>query len=109
MADETTTTAATDAAIEKAAELNLDLEAIEGTGAEGRITAPDVERAAKEKAPAEKEVYVFNKKTGLVGYTFGDGRKFKTGVRYALTAEEVEAYAHKRPSAAGGHQVLVKE
>ena len=68
------------------------------------------EEQKQANAEAEpKEVYVFNKATGLVGYTFADGRKFKTGVRYGLTAEEVEKYAEKRPSAAGGKQVLVKE
>ena len=64
---------------------------------------------ATKSAPQPTEVYVFNTKTGLVGYTFADGKKFKAGVRYALSAEEAEKYAHKRPSAAGGHQVLVKE
>ena len=38
---------ATDAAREKAVELGVDVNSVEGSGAEGRVTAQDVEKAAK--------------------------------------------------------------
>lgn len=61
----------------------------------------------QEKAkPETKGIYVFNRSTGLVGFTFGDGKKVKAGVRYALDSEGVEKYAKHRHN---GHQVLVKE
>ena len=40
-------TDATDAAREKAVELGVDVNSVEGTGSEGRVTAQDVEKAAK--------------------------------------------------------------
>ena len=40
-------TDATDAAREKAVELGVDVNSVEGTGSEGRVTASDVEKAAK--------------------------------------------------------------
>lgn len=45
---------ATDAAVAKAEELNVDLAEVEGTGAEGRITVDDVEAYAPDQ-PAEPE------------------------------------------------------
>lgn len=60
----------------------------------------------EEQKQEQKEIYVFNKKTGLVGYTFGDGKKFRAGVRYALDPEGVEKYAKVKHD---GHQMLVKE
>ncbi|CAA9506537.1 MAG: hypothetical protein AVDCRST_MAG12-2987 [uncultured Rubrobacteraceae bacterium] len=39
---------ATDAAERKAEELGVDLSTIEGTGREGRVTAGDVDKAAKD-------------------------------------------------------------
>lgn len=63
------------------------------------------EEQAQEQ-PETKEVYIFNRATELVGYTFSDGKKFRTGVRYALDSAGVEKYAkHKH----NGHQVLTKE
>lgn len=100
----------TEAAQARAEELEVDLSGIEGSGVDGRVLVEDVEAAASanqvEAEPEEKEVYVFNKATGLVGFTFGDGKKFKTGVRYALDSEGVEKYAKTRHN---GHQMLVKE
>jgi pyruvate/2-oxoglutarate dehydrogenase complex dihydrolipoamide acyltransferase (E2) component len=40
---------ATDAAIKQASELGIDLDEIEGSGAEGRITVRDVKQAAQEQ------------------------------------------------------------
>ncbi len=46
---------ATDAAIRKAEELGVDISAVEGTGSEGQVTAPDVERTAAELEQAAQE------------------------------------------------------
>ncbi|WP_276129953.1 E3 binding domain-containing protein [Rubrobacter indicoceani] len=46
-ADEQGKVVATEGAIEKAEELSVDLSNVEGTGANGRITVEDVEKAAR--------------------------------------------------------------
>lgn len=66
----------------------------------------DSKQANAEAKSEAKEIYIFNKATGLVGFTFGDGKKFLSGVRYALDAEGVGKYVKTRHN---GHQVLIKE
>ena len=65
------------------------------SGSQDQATAPEQE---------PKRNYVFNLKTGLYGYTFGDGTKFRYGPVYPLTAAEAKRYAHHEEN---GHNLLV--
>lgn len=63
------------------------------------------EKTATPGVPGD-QVYVLNRKTEIVGYTFADGKKVTRGVRYALTPEQAQTYTKVKVD---GHQVLVKE
>ena len=58
----------------------------------------------EQEQEAAKRPYVFNKETGIVGYTFADGRKFRLGPTYPLTEEEAKEYAALKVD---GHNLLV--
>ena len=60
--------------------------------------------AAQAGPPEAKRIYVFNKETGLYGYTFGDGTKFRVGPTYPLTEAEAKTYAAHTEN---GHKLLV--
>ena len=54
--------------------------------------------------PEPTRDYVFNEETGVYGYTFEDGTKFKRGPVYPLTEAQVKSYAKREVN---GHQLLV--
>lgn len=105
---------ATDTAKARAEELGVDLEKVEGTGQDGRVTAPDVEAFAKsqeepqEGAPAPPAPLVravLNPATQLGGYGFEDGFSVYEGEPKSLSEEEFEKYSKVKHD---GKQVLVK-
>jgi phage tail tube protein FII len=69
-------------------------------------TEQNTEQAAAENAPQPETTrdYVFNEETGIYGYTFEDGTKFKRGPVYPLTEAQAKTYAKKEVN---GHQLLV--
>ncbi|MDP9439799.1 MAG: hypothetical protein M3P49_13840 [Actinomycetota bacterium] len=54
--------------------------------------------------PEPTRDYVFNTETGIYGYTFEDGTKFKRGPVYPLTEAQAKAYAERKVD---GRQLLV--
>ena len=54
--------------------------------------------------PEPTRDYVFNTETGIYGYTFEDGTKFKRGPVYPLTEAQAKSYARREVN---GHQLLV--
>lgn len=127
-------TDATDKARERADELGVDIDAIEGSGQDGRVTVGDVEAAAKGSeagsseagspdadapmeptadnaemptaaAPPETAEYMINPDTGLRGYDWGDGFGVVEGERPMLTQEQYDKYKTEKHN---GERILVK-
>lgn len=110
---------ATETAKSRAEELGIDIEGVEGTGQDGRVTAPDVEAFAKTQEssggdsgeqevsePAPKTVEaMLNTRTGLGGYGFKDGFNALPRQRYSMTEEQFRERAKEKHR---GIQVLIK-
>lgn len=108
---------ATETAKSRAEELGVDLEAVEGTGQDGRVTAPDVEAFAKaqeeaqdapqeqQSSPASLVQAKLNPATGLGGYTFEDGLNVLPRQRCPMSEDE---YKERAKVKHGGMQVLIK-
>lgn len=107
---------ATDTARTRARELSVDIEEVEGTGQDGRVTVPDVEASASsevhgiEDAPPEEvstppEVVVLNPDTGLGGYAFDAEFEVMPGYRYTVSFEKYEEYRREKHN---GLAIIVK-
>lgn len=107
---------ATDTAKSRAEELGVDIEAVEGTGQDGRVTAPDVEAFAKAQTESVEESQesseppkmveaILNTQTGLGGYGFKDGFNALPRKRYSMTEAQ---YKERSKEKHRGTQVLVK-
>lgn len=100
---------ATETAKARAEELGIDLEEVEGTGQDGRVTAPDVEAFVKAqeapRPPAPLVRATLNPATQLGGYGFEDGYTIHQGEIKSLSEDEFEKYAKVKHR---GKQVLVK-
>lgn len=112
---------ATDAAKSRAQELGVNIEEVQGSGSEGRVTVPDVEAFAKaqeqggtqqaqsqeeyQQSPVRMVQAILNPSTGLGGYTFEDGFDALPRKRYPLSEDDFKQYAKAKHR---GKQVLIK-
>lgn len=105
-----TETKATEAAQRKAEEASVDLASIEGTGADGAITAGDVEQEIAKREAANQETFsaVVNPRLDAAEYVAPDGRRFgrDAGENDKLTSAE---YDELNAEKVAGLQPIVKE
>ncbi len=91
---------ATDKAQERAEELGVDIDAVEGTGQDGRVTVTDVEgydpssdSSAEEEVEGPPEVYMLNPALDLGGYNFDADFDAINKQHYLLTQDKIKKYA----------------
>lgn len=109
---------ATDSAKTRADSLGVNLDEVEGSGSEGRITVADVEAAASSspeadapasEPPRDPVAVQLNPATGLGAYAFEDGFQIFDRQTKIVDADKYDVYKSEKISRGGVDQkVLVK-